>query len=178
MKTACFTGHRKIAGEYYNRVNPSADWLSLKNYLGKVVTSFIKDHGVNKFISGLAIGVDMLGAETVALCRCFGGPEVELIGAMPFPAQSSKWPTPTRNHFDDVCKLCNEVVVISRGEYHPSKMQLRNIWMVNESDYVIAIWDGISKGGTLNCIKYAQEQKKPVLLIKPGDNGWQHEWLT
>jgi uncharacterized phage-like protein YoqJ len=40
-------------------------------------------------------------------------------------------------------------------------MQLRNIWMVDHADEVWAFWDG-SKGGTANCVKYAERVNKPV----------------
>ncbi|PAD70641.1 hypothetical protein CHH83_02225 [Bacillus sp. 7586-K] len=45
-------------------------------------------------------------------------------------------------------------------------MQKRNEWMVDNSDYVIAVWDG-TKGGTGNCVKYAQKQNKYITTIKP-----------
>jgi len=178
MPTACFTGHRKLAGEYYNRHTPSTEWHTLKNYLNQIVKSLIHDHQVTHFISGLAIGVDMLGAESVALVRAFGGPEVKLTGAMPFPSQPSRWPKPTRDHWDSVCSLCNEVVSVSADPYSPDKMQIRNVWMVDHADYVIAIWDGISKGGTQNCMDYAKSKGKPILLIQPMGAGWQHSWVV
>lgn len=177
MPSACFTGHRKLAGQYYNRVNPSTEWFTLKNYLNQIVKSFVHDHQVDHFISGLAIGVDMLGAESVAFVRAFGGPEIALTGAMPFPSQASRWPKPTRDHFDDVCLLCNEIVHVSTDPYHPSKMQVRNEWMVDRATYVIAIWDGISKGGTQNCMEYAKSQGKPILLIQPVGASWKHAWV-
>jgi len=45
-------------------------------------------------------------------------------------------------------------------------MQKRNEWMVDHSDYVIAVWDG-SKGGTGNCVKYAIKQEKEILQLNP-----------
>jgi len=178
MYTACFTGHRKIGGEYYNRVNPSAEWMLLKNYLDSIVYFFMRDHNVTHFITGLAIGVDMLGAESVALCRSFIKTPITLTGAMPFPSQRKKWPKPTRDHWHDTCSLCNEVVSISADPYHPTKMQIRNEWMVDQSNYVIAIWDSRMKGGTWNCIKYAQSKDKPVLHLVHTNQGWAHNWLS
>jgi len=178
MPTACFTGHRKLAGEYYNRHNPSTEWHTLHGHLAGVVQSLIMDHKIGHFISGLAIGVDMLGAECVDYVRDNLQMQVELTGAMPFPSQPSRWPKPTRDHFDHICSLCNEVLCVSADPYSPDKMQIRNIWMVDQSDYVIAIWDGMSKGGTWNCINYAKSQGKPILLIQPMGVAWQHAWIT
>jgi len=179
MPTACFTGHRQLNGEYYNKNNPSASWHTLRQYMDKVVTSFMRDHGVNHFISGLAIGVDMLGAESVALCRVFmKGVEIKLTGAMPFPSQPNKWPEPTRQHWHNVCGLCNEVVAVSADPYSPAKMQIRNEWMVDNSDYVIAVWNGVKSGGTWNCMQYAKAQGKPVFVIQPVGVQWIGAWLT
>lgn len=179
MPSVCFTGHRKLGGQYYNRFKPSTEWHTLRQHMDRVVDSLIKDHQVDHFISGLAIGVDMLGVESVAYVRTFAkGKVITLIGAMPFPSQSSRWPQPTRDHWNDVCQLCNEVVSVSTDPYHPSKMQIRNEWMVDRADYVIAVWDGISTGGTQNCMNYAKSKSKPVLLIQPAGAGWQHSWVT
>jgi uncharacterized phage-like protein YoqJ len=45
-------------------------------------------------------------------------------------------------------------------------MQLRNEFMVNNSDIVIAVWDG-TNGGTANCVKYAQVENKEIIIIDP-----------
>jgi uncharacterized phage-like protein YoqJ len=45
-------------------------------------------------------------------------------------------------------------------------MQIRNEWMVDRADQVIAIWDGTS-GGTANCVEYATKMNKPILRIDP-----------
>ena len=40
--------------------------------------------------------------------------------------------------------------------------------MVDNADKVIAVWDG-SKGGTYNCVKYAEKQNKEIIVINPND---------
>lgn len=50
--------------------------------------------------------------------------------------------------------------------YYPAKMQKRNEYMVDNSDIVIAVWDG-TKGGTYNCVKYAQKLEKKIIQINP-----------
>lgn len=47
----------------------------------------------------------------------------------------------------------------------PKAMQIRNEWIVDRADRIIALWDG-SFGGTHNCITYANKRKVPV------DNLW------
>lgn len=52
-------------------------------------------------------------------------------------------------------------------------MQKRNEWMIDNSDAIIAVWDG-TPSGTANTIEYARKQGKPVLVIDPEKRveGW------
>ena len=43
-------------------------------------------------------------------------------------------------------------------------MQKRNKYMVDNSQYVIAVWDG-SKSGTFNTLKYARKLKRNIMVI-------------
>jgi len=52
------------------------------------------------------------------------------------------------------------------------KLDQRNRYMVDESRYVIAIWDGSLHGGTYNCYKYAVEKKKATIVINPYTLSW------
>lgn len=186
MPSICFTGHRKLAGQYYSRYNPSVEWQTLATFLDDVIRSLIYTYHVNSFITGLAIGVDMLAGECVHRVRCSlvspasytPPPTIKLTGAMPFPSQAGKWPQPTRDHFMSVYNMCDEVVAVSQDPYSPAKMQIRNEWMVDRATYVVAIWNGAEKGGTWNCINYAKKCKKPVLWISPTSSGWNASWLT
>lgn len=51
-------------------------------------------------------------------------------------------------------------------EYKPYLMQARNKYMVDYVDILIGVWNG-SRGGTANCIEYADKIGKPVLIIYP-----------
>ncbi|MNP85294.1 hypothetical protein D3C76_1849670 [compost metagenome] len=45
-------------------------------------------------------------------------------------------------------------------------MQKRNEWMVDNSKFIISVWDG-TKGGTGNCVKYAENKNKHISNINP-----------
>ena len=45
-------------------------------------------------------------------------------------------------------------------------MQTRNEWMVDKADVVIACFDG-TNGGTANCVNYAREKNKELIIIDP-----------
>ena len=43
-------------------------------------------------------------------------------------------------------------------------MQLRNEYMIDKCDYLVACWNG-TKGGTYNAIRYAEKRTKMIDFI-------------
>lgn len=162
MYTVCFTGHRpdKIGG--YNENNSTAD--GVKRALLEQITKFAND-GFTEFISGGALGVDTWAAEAVLEVKK-SHPQVKLTIARPFPSQDSKWFQESKDRFKAFCDASDRVVDVSPDPYSPQKMMLRNEWMVDNADVVLAIWDG-SPGGTGNCVRYAKRRKKRIVIINP-----------
>jgi len=60
-----------------------------------------------------------------------------------------------------------EIKIVCEGEYAAWKMQVRNCWMVDNSDEIIGIFNGYPGGGTYNCIQYAKSKNKIIHLINP-----------
>jgi uncharacterized phage-like protein YoqJ len=160
MKTVCFTGHRpdKLGG--YDEQNPLA--MHVKGKLEKHVLALI-EKGFTRFISGGAIGVDTWAAEIVLRLR-ESNDSLHLTIARPFPSQAGKWNDVTRARFEAICSKADHVVDVSPDPYEPWKMQKRNEWMVDHSNFVLAVWDR-TPGGTSNCVKYAMKQNKPVAVV-------------
>lgn len=61
----------------------------------------------------------------------------------------------------------NVVLDDSRAYPGPWIYQVRNQWMVNNSDEGIALWNGKETGGTWNCLRYAKCVGKEVTNIHP-----------
>jgi uncharacterized phage-like protein YoqJ len=128
---------------------------------------------VNTFISGGVPGADQWAAEIVLDIKAreikksydrFS--EIKLIIAQPFPSQSARWPQDARRRYDKILQKTHKIIAVKDDPYAPWKMQARNEWMVDNSNAMIAVWDG-SPGGTANTIKYAQAKERPVLVIDP-----------
>lgn len=112
------------------------------------------------FITGMALGVDTLFAEIAIDLK------IPFIAAIPFVGQHLRWPFKSREKYNSLLAKATEIVNVSGDDqYKPEYMQLRNMWMVDNCDHLIAIWDG-SSGGTANCVRYAQG-KKPIIQINP-----------
>lgn len=109
----------------------------------------------------MALGVDTIWAE-LALKH-----EVPLLCAVPCYNQHKRWPEKSQERYADILNHpLSCLKYIHEGEYNDKCMQIRNEWMVNECDLLVAVWDG-SSGGTANCVKYAESVGKPIIRIYP-----------
>ena len=138
-KTCCVTGHRDIPEEQMDRIQELLRWEIL---------AAIED-GYTRFLSGFATGADLLFVEIVAELR-----EVYLItleAAIPYPGRMK---TPDKT-FQRLIRCCDAVKVHS-DVYSKGCYMRRNRYMVNQSQRVIAVYDGRSTGGTAATVRYAK----------------------
>ena len=111
-------------------------------------------------ISGMALGWDMAFAEAAILLG------VPLCAAVPFVEQPSQWPEASQHRYFEILDRADRVFMVCPPGYSAKKMQIRNEWMVDNSDMLLALWDG-SAGGTLNCIKYAKRRQRLTCNVWP-----------
>ena len=111
-----------------------------------------------KVISGMALGWDT----AVAIAALQLG--IPLIAAVPFRGQECKWYPESVRMYNNILKKAESIVYVSEGTYAAWKMQTRNEYMVNNSDVILAMYDG-SSGGTRNCIEYAKKQNKQIINL-------------
>lgn len=99
-------------------------------------------------ITGMALGWDTACAEAAVELG------IPFLAAVPFPQQPSRWPLPDIRRWRGLLEKAQEVVYVSK-EYSGEAFQRRNIWMVDNSTHLLALWNG-SSGGTRNCWRYAE----------------------
>ena len=109
-----------------------------------------------KVISGMALGWDQALAKAAIIS------DIPFVAAVPFVNQQAKWPQQAQNYYAWLAKHAAEFIVASEGGYAAYKMQVRNKWMVDHCDAVLALHNG-SEGGTFNCLKYAEARGKPIV---------------
>lgn len=56
------------------------------------------------------------------------------------------------------------MIYISK-EYEKDCMLMRNKFMVDNSNFVIAMWDGRKRGGTYYTLNYAKKLNKQIILV-------------
>lgn len=151
-----FTGHRPAKLGGYSLPNPIHKYIT--GELRRVLTELKPERA----ISGMALGVDQWAAE---ICIELAIP---FIAAIPFKGQENYWPAESRERYYKLLAAAEATEVVNRGGYASWKMQTRNVWMVDHSDLVIAVFDG-TPGGTKNCYDYADGIGKKIIRINPQD---------
>jgi len=155
------TGHRpnKLPDFGYDYSNPK--WLMLKETFKKILISY----NCTEAVCGMALGVDTVFAIAVLELKKEGYP-IKLHCAIPCLNQSCRWPAKSQKQYDEILAKADVVKVVTEEKYSPYLMQVRNEYMVDISDIMVAVWDGTA-GGTGNCVNYIADKHKPMIWIKP-----------
>lgn len=164
MNTCAFTGHRPQKLKFLNKPDDER-CMRLIERLNEAVEYVISCHRVTKFLSGMALGVDMLAAEVVLEVR-EGNPQIMLECVLPCADQSIKWSKKERDRYEKILSRCDKIVTLQET-YTSDCMQKRNRYMVEKADIIIAVWDKRINGGTAKTVEYAQSINKPVIIIDP-----------
>lgn len=150
-QTCCFTGHRILPAEKLD---------AIKARLSETVEGLI-ENGYTCFVSGGALGFDLLAAEIV-LEKKRNHPHIKLGMALPCHDQHKKWGLRDRKRYENILALADEVTYVCQ-EYCTGCMHLRNKFMVNHSSFCIAYFTG--GGGTEYTVNYAREKDINVINL-------------
>lgn len=161
-KTCCCTGHRPKGFPFKYGIDTPKHNAYLQTLEQKIELA-ITHYNVTNFISGMALGADMDFAQTVLKLR--QKYPITLECAIPCPNQTLKWDSADKLRYESIMELADEINLISE-RYTPECMLNRNRYMVDNSELVIAVFNGIPKGGTWYTIKYAVYKKKVIELIE------------
>ena len=124
----------------------------------------IEQKNATHFISGMALGIDTYAAEIVLDLKS-QFPFITLECAIPCETQAAKWSERYRNRYFGIVERCDKETMIQR-HYSSDCMQKRNRYMVENADFVLAVWDG-SPSGTSMTVTYAHSLGKPVWILDP-----------
>lgn len=162
-KVCCFTGHRPQKLSFgFNEEDERC--VQIKQAIMEQTEKLITQCGVTHFIVGMALGVDIYSAEIVLLLK-EKYPQITLECAIPCETQCEKWSEPMRDRYFYIVMSCDEETMLQR-HYTKDCMQKRNQYMVDKSDYVIAVWND-KPSGTGNTVSYAESKGKTVIRIRP-----------
>ncbi len=163
--SCCYTGHRP---EHlpWGRDETRQDGMDYYLKLCRATEDMI-EAGCRVFYCGMARGVDTMAAQIVLGLR-EARPELglRLIAVCPHAEQASFWSSKDKHTYQILLGLADEVVTIE-SKYTPYCFHRRNRYMVDRCDFVIAGFDGVTKGGTASTVAYARHRGKQILVVPP-----------
>lgn len=116
------------------------------------------DAGYDTFVSGFAEGADLIFARLVLELQPLH--PVRLEAAIPYAGRLK-----CRTHEFQLLKAkCSAVNVISE-QYSPECFFIRNRYMVDRTDAVIAVYDGRKRGGTYQTICYSKKVGRKIAFV-------------
>ena len=151
--TAAFTGHR-----WYD----SSRKQCMKSSIEASVREAYKN-GITNFMSGMAIGFDLLAAGVVlSLKREY--PDITLTAVVPFKEQASRFNDDDKCIYNKYLSKADKIVIVSDDYYLRCYLD-RDRYMVDHSSMLIACYDGRKKGGTFWTVNYARRTGRKVIDI-------------
>ena len=179
--TISFTGHRPNKLYGYNYTNGGNKKIMLSMY--KKLKELTENHDEIHFIEGGALGIDQMGFIVCnKLKKDYPNKNISIEVTVPFESQDNNWINSSKQLYRNQLRLADKVTQVDTlddymingytvGKYYPAKMQKRNMYMVDNSDIVLSVWDG-SNGGTGNCVSYAMNRGKKIINLNPKTFKW------
>ena len=106
----------------------------------------------------------MYFCESVAQLKNSHPGEVTLEAAIPFPGQADYWPQKDRDRRNLCLDRCDFETVVQH-RYSQGCMARRNRYMVDKSAMIIAVYDGIPRGGTMTTLLYAMQKNIETVIL-------------
>jgi len=125
--------------------------------------------GVRLFYVGCSVGVDTWAAEIlVDLKRQTDFSDIELFCAIPFPDHSERFTDGQKNRYQQILSQCTHQETISR-KYSPVAYKRLNYYMVDNSQYLIAVYDQdkSDRSGLGQMVNYAVKNNLKMTFIHP-----------
>lgn len=153
--SCCFTGHRYIAEK---------DMAYLKSQIKAEVFSLYLT-GINTFISGGALGFDMLCEECVKEIKDENSSlDIKLFLYFPCTDQDKKWPYEKKFQYNMLKCAADGFTFVTNAPYTNDCMRKRNYKMVDDSSCCIAYFSG-RHGGTAQTVSYAKKNNVRVINL-------------
>ena len=158
----CFTGHRpnKLPWRYSEK---GIRFFFFRRKLREPILNAIND-GYDYFISGMALGIDMLCAEIVLELKK-KRPNIKLECAIPCLNQTAKWNVQSKVRYNNILKQADKITYVSDCNYYNCCMAKRNKYMIDNSSMLIAVYNG-REGGTKQTIEMAKKANLKLVLLK------------
>ena len=160
--TCCFTGHRPDKLPWgTDEGDPRCG--RLKAGILRAAEEVYRQ-GTRHFISGMARGCDLYFAEAVLDLR-ERLPGITLECARPCESQADRWPREERGRYQAILERCNYETLVQR-HYDRFCMMRRNRYMADRSSRLLAVYNGVPKGGTYQTLLYSISNRLDIHILE------------
>lgn len=149
-----FTGHRFLTYENQQKC---------RDLLNRLIPKLV-GRGITTFYVGGALGFDTLAAEQLIELRDRHGLPIRLILALPCRDQCAKWNPADTRRYRQIESLADNTVLLSE-RYFDGCMQIRNRYMVDHANILIAFFQPDKPGGTAYTVHYADKQGRKIINL-------------
>lgn len=162
-----FTGHRpdKITGWAHS---PEVVERTIREAVAREIVRQC-ECGAEEFVSGMAPGFDLWAADEVDRLRKEGviSPATRLTLAIPYPHFERSFEVAHHPLYNHIVEVADEVVYVSQ-HYHKGCYAMRNDFLVERADTLIAYYEGI-EGGTRYTLRKGQRKGCRCINLHQGD---------
>ena len=162
-----FTGHRpdKITGWAHS---PEVVERTIREAVAREIVRQC-ECGAKEFVSGMAPGFDLWAADEVDRLRKEGviSPATRLTLAIPYPHFERSFEVAHHPLYNHIVEVAEEVVYVSQ-HYHKGCYAMRNDFLVERADTLIAYYEGI-EGGTRYTLRKGQRKGCRCINLHQGD---------
>lgn len=160
-----FTGHRPNRLYGYTK---DIKYKKLKEATESILKYILALYDIKQLFTGGALGFDFMCFNLGEILKREYNFKNEL--CLPFQFYGNNWYSSSRAKLEEYKKQADMVHYTDINADNctiSQKLQIRNEFIVNVSDIIIACWDGKEYGGTYNCIEYAKKKDKMIFIINP-----------
>lgn len=161
-KECCIVGHQPTNLRFGYSENDER-CIRLKDSLEEEIKKLIQD-GVSHFMCPMNIGAEIYAAEIIERLQDEGA-SVTITAVLPFETQASDWSENDRDRFFEVIRRCSEETRTS-SSYDDACIAKNIDFMINASDYLIAVWNG-KPGNIEYAVCKAKQKNIPIIEINP-----------
>ena len=159
-----FTGHQPEALPFgSNELAPAC--VQLKALLLSEIMDCAAG-GCDTYLAGGARGGDIFFAEQVLIAKATEYPGIRLITVVPHEGQANSWTEAWRDRYFRTLELSDDVITLS-DRYTRDCYHVRNRYLVDHADKLLALYSGGATGGTAYTVKYARQKSKEIIVINP-----------
>lgn len=150
VDTCCFTGHKKL---------PANKIQNILSTLDEAIENLISQ-GVTNFISGGAVGFDLMAAALI-LAKKETGRTIRLIFVLPCKNQELLWDNKQKQLYRNLLNEADEIIYITEN-YNRFCIEQRNRYMVEHSNHCICALL-YEKSGTYQTVRIAKKNGLKII---------------